>query len=179
MRRLLARMRSFWHNIVHRSDVERNISDELQFHVARHADHLISSRGVSQDEATRIARLEFGSMERYKEEARQSLGLALIDGVRRDLRYACRTLAKDKGFTAAALLILVITIGANSAVYTLVDRLLMRPLPYPQGPVDKLWMRSCYREPRGTCHQEPHPRAIRNRKRDFHQANQMLPRRLT
>ena len=53
------------------------------------------------------------------------------------------------------------------------------PLPCPQRPVDKLWTRSCYREPRGTCHQEPHPRAIRNRKRHFHQANQMLPRRLT
>ena len=41
-------------------------------------------------------------------------------------------------------------------------------LPCPRGPVDKLWKRSCYREPRGTCHQEPHPRAIRNRKRHFH-----------
>ena len=53
------------------------------------------------------------------------------------------------------------------------------PLPCPLGPVGKLWKRSCYQEPRGTCHQEPDYRAIRNRKRRFHQADQMLPGRLT
>ena len=58
-------------------------------------------------------------------------------------------------------------------------RLRQHRFAYPQGPVDKLWKRSCYQEPRRTCHREPHPRAIRNRKPHFHQANQSLPRRLT
>jgi predicted permease len=113
--------------------MERNMSDELQFHLARHAQHLVSSRGLSHDDAMRIARLEFGSAEKYKEEARRSLGLTLIDDMCSDLRYARRTLATHKGFTAAAVVILAVTIGANAAVYTLVDRLIVRPLPYPQA----------------------------------------------
>jgi putative ABC transport system permease protein len=131
--RLLARLRSRWRNIVHRADTERNMSDELQFHLARHAERLAAERGLSQDAAVRTARLEFGSVERYKEEARRSLGLSFVDAVYRDLRYACRILAKQKGFTIAAVTILAVTIGANAAVFTVVDRLLLRPLPYPNA----------------------------------------------
>ena len=130
---LLKRLRSFWRHALHRSDMERTLADEVECHIAHHAEHLISSRGLSERDATRIARLEFGSREKYKEEARRMLGLAAIDHVARDFRYACRTFARHKGFTAATVAILAITIGANAAVYTLVDRLLMRPLPYPEA----------------------------------------------
>ena len=133
MPRPFARLRSLLRNIRHRSDVERHMSDEWQFHIARHAEHLMGIRGVSRDEAMRIARLEFGSVESYKEQARQSLGLALVDAFRRDLRYAFRSLAAHKSFSAGVVVILAIAIGANAAVYTLVDRLLMRPLPYPHA----------------------------------------------
>ena len=133
MPRLLARLRSLWRNARHRSDVERHMSDDWQFHIARHAEHLMERRGVSRDEAIRIARLEFGTVESYKEQARQSLGLALVDALRRDVRYASRSCAAHKSFTAGVGGILAIAIGANAAVYTLVDRLLMRPLPYPHA----------------------------------------------
>jgi hypothetical protein len=76
---LWSRARSFWHNVLHRSDMERNMSDELQFHVERRAEDRMARGGLSPEEARRVARLEFGSVEKYKEEARQSLGLRMFD----------------------------------------------------------------------------------------------------
>jgi predicted permease len=141
---LWARLRSFWHNVVHRSDVERNMSDELQFHLERRAEDLIARGGLSLEEARRIARLEFGSVEKYKEEARQSLGLRLLDELRGDLRYALRTFGKSKGFTAAAIATLALGIGANTAVFSVVDALLLRKLPV-QNPDELVvfdWLRA-------------------------------------
>src|SRR4029077_19531936 len=88
---LWARLRSFRRSVFNRSEMERNMSDELDFHLARRADDLIAERGLAPDEARRIARLEFGSVEKYKEEARESLGLTGVDDVRGDLRYAFRS----------------------------------------------------------------------------------------
>ena len=95
------RARSFLHNLLHRSEMERNMSDELQFHLERRTEDLIARNGLSVEEARRVARLEFGSLEKYKEEARQSLGLRLFDELHGDLRYAFRSFGKSKGFTAA------------------------------------------------------------------------------
>src|SRR5258708_21528934 len=141
---LWARLRSFWHNVLHRSDVERNMSDELQFHVDRRAEDLIARGGRSPAEAARIARLEVGSVEKYKEEARQSLGLRLLDESRGDLRYAFRTFGKNKGFTAAAIATLALGIGANTAVFSAVDALLLRKLPVknPEELVVFDWLRT-------------------------------------
>ena len=130
--RTLHRLRSWWRAFLHRQAMEGGMSDELEFHIERHAEHLASTQGLSRDEALRRAHVDFGSVERYKEEARRSLGLALVDNLRCDVRYAWRTATKHKGFTATVIAILAVTIGANAAVYTLVDRLLVRPLPYPE-----------------------------------------------
>jgi predicted permease len=141
---LRVRLRSFWHNVFHRSEVERNMSDELQFHLERRTEDLMARDGLSLAEATRIARLEFGSVERYKEEARQSLGLRLLDEWRGDLRYAFRMLARHKAFTATAIATLSLGIGANTAVFSVVDALLLRrlPVPNPEELVVFDWLRT-------------------------------------
>jgi hypothetical protein len=125
----LARVRRFLRDLVRRSDMEREMSDELQFHLARRAEDLAARRGLSPDEAMRLARVEFGSVERYKEEARHTLGLGLVDELRSDLRLAWRSYRKSKAFTAAAVAIMALGIGANTAIFTLIDAILVRELP--------------------------------------------------
>ena len=140
---LWARLRSFRRSVFNRSEMERNMSDELDFHLARRADDLIAQRGLAPDEAMRIARLEFGSVEKYKEEARESLGLTGVDDVRGDLRCAFRSFRRSKGFAAAVIATLALGIGANTAIFSLVDEALFRLLPVRQP--DRLVLLDCSR----------------------------------
>ena len=113
-----------WRSLVARGDVERQMADELAFHIEARATDLMTRGGLAREEALRRARLEFGSIERYKEEGRASRGLRLADELSSDLRFARRTFVKHKGFVAAAIAILALGIGTNTAVFSVVDALL-------------------------------------------------------
>jgi hypothetical protein len=99
-----ARIRSLARGLRSRSTLERDLDDELRFHLDARVEDLATRRNLSRQEARRLARLEFGSVEKYKEESREARGLRLIDALRGDLRYSVRQLRKYPVFTAAAVL---------------------------------------------------------------------------
>ena len=89
-------------------------------------------RGMSLEETRYAARREFGGVEQTKETYREQRGLPFVDTLLQDLRFALRMLVKKPGFAVVAILTLAVGVGATSAVFSVVDRILFRSLPYPQ-----------------------------------------------
>ncbi len=121
-------LRSWLRTLFGRSRLEREMRDELQFHHESRVAHLMQS-GLSRDEAVRRARLEFGGVETYKERCREARGAGAIDEAARSLREAWRSARRSPGFVAIAVLSLALGIGANIALFSLLDALLLSPLP--------------------------------------------------
>jgi predicted permease len=134
-----AHLRSLCRSVLRRSQLEQEMADELQFHMAERAADLMGRFGLPQSDAVRMARLEFGSVEKYKAEARASLGLRVLDEIRIDLRYAIRSLRRTPVFALAAILTLALGIGANTTVFTWVKAVLLRPVPGASAP-DSLYV---------------------------------------
>jgi len=115
--------------LMRRADVERELADELHFHLEREADKF-ERAGMSRQQALREARLRFGGVEQAKEASRESRGTAFIERLAQDVRYAIRGLRARPAFTAGVVLTLGLGIGANAAMFGIVDRLLFRPPPF-------------------------------------------------
>src|SRR5216683_4821865 len=108
--------------------VEHELDEEVRYHLERQVDENIAA-GMSPEEARYSALRDFGGVEQRKEECRDARGLAFVDIVRQDLRYALRMLRKNPAFTVVALLSIGLGVGANSAIFSLVDQALLRQLP--------------------------------------------------
>jgi putative ABC transport system permease protein len=112
--------------------MESEMDAELRFHLQAYAEDL-KRQGVADEEAMRRAQIEFGGMELAKEECREARGVNLLDGLIRDVRYGLRSLRKDLSFTLVAVLTLGLGIGASTAIFSVVENVLIEPFPYPDA----------------------------------------------
>lgn len=110
-----------------RRDAE--LAREIEVHLEMEIEEN-EARGLSPEEARRQAYVKFGSARRVRESEWESNTMGLIEGVGRDLKYAARTLARTPGFTIAAILVMALGIGANSAIFAVVRSVLLKPLPF-------------------------------------------------
>jgi putative ABC transport system permease protein len=136
---LWSRIRSWLSATLRRSRMETEMDAELRFHLEAFAEDLVRS-GETRAEAMRRARIEFGGIERVKEEGREARGVNLVESLVQDLRYGVGNMLRTPGFTAITVLTLALGIGATTAIFSAVNPILFESLPYPHpGRLMMIW----------------------------------------
>jgi macrolide transport system ATP-binding/permease protein len=125
---LFPRIRSLWQGLRNRAQEEHDIEDEVRFHIETRTEDLTRT-GLPREEARRRARLEFGAIAKAKEASLESRRLNLAEDFVHDARFGLRMLWRTPGFSALAILCLTIGIGANAAVFSWIEGVLLRPFP--------------------------------------------------
>src|SRR4029077_7333796 len=123
---------SWWKSLFRKNALDAQLDSELRFHIEKLTNDNVAA-GMTPEDARRQAILEFGGREQIKEELRDVHRVSVIESTAANVKSAFRFIRKSPSFSLAVILTLALGIGANSAVFSAIDAVLLKPLPFPNG----------------------------------------------